>query len=93
MASPIDNGVEAKTAPGMSNSDSENEKHVVEKSGINAVVTGLFDETVTDNDAGSDTAILDTAEGVATYLLPMRDDFKPAMTFRSLFLASCLATF
>jgi hypothetical protein len=38
-------------------------------------------------------AIIRTAKDAATHLLPMRDDFDPALTFRSIFLATGLAAF
>ena len=37
--------------------------------------------------------IIKTAKDAATHLLPMRDDFDPALTFRSIFLATGLAAF
>lgn len=37
--------------------------------------------------------IIRTAKDAATHLLPMRDDFDPALTFRSIFLATGLAAF
>lgn len=37
--------------------------------------------------------IIITGLDAATYLLPLRDDFQPALTFRSLFLASGLCCF
>ena len=37
--------------------------------------------------------IIRTAQDAATHLLPLRDDFDPALTFRSLFLATGLAAF
>lgn len=38
-------------------------------------------------------AIIRTGADAALHLLPMRDDFDPALTFRSLFLATGLAAF
>lgn len=46
-----------------------------------------------DNDANSDDAIIITGADAARYLLPMRDDGDPALTFRSLLLSSGLAAF
>jgi hypothetical protein len=37
--------------------------------------------------------IIITGADAAAHLLPMRDDFEPALTFRSIFLASILAAF
>jgi hypothetical protein len=44
------------------------------------------------NDDGEDHIIV-TGADAAAHLLPMRDDFEPALTFRSLFLASILSAF
>ena len=38
-------------------------------------------------------AIIRTAKDAATHLLPLRDDFDPALTFRSMFLSTGLAAF
>lgn len=50
-----------------------------------------------DIDRGSDTdredAIIVTGADAAQHLLPLRDDFDPALTFRSIFLATCLSAF
>ena len=37
--------------------------------------------------------IIRTAQDAATHLLPLRDDFDPALTFRSMFLSTGLAAF
>ncbi|KAK0610102.1 OPT oligopeptide transporter protein-domain-containing protein [Bombardia bombarda] len=37
--------------------------------------------------------VIITGADAASYLLPLRDDFEPSLTFRSLFLASCLSAF
>lgn len=44
-------------------------------------------------DEGNDNVIIITGQDAARYLLPMRDDHDPALTFRSLFLASGLSCF
>lgn len=44
-------------------------------------------------DTASEDHIIVSGEDAATYLLPMRDDHDPAITFRSLFLATGLAAF
>ena len=41
----------------------------------------------------SEDVIIITGADAAAHLLPLRDDGEPALTFRSLFLASCLACF
>lgn len=44
-------------------------------------------------DTDSENVIIITGADAAAHLLPMRDDGEPALTFRSLFLASSLACF
>ena len=44
-------------------------------------------------DDGSADVIIITGADAATHLLPLRDDGEPALTFRSLFLATCLSAF
>ncbi|KAF1934879.1 OPT superfamily oligopeptide transporter [Clathrospora elynae] len=46
-----------------------------------------------DSEHNSENHIIVTGADAATHLLPMRDDFEPALTFRSIFLASVLAAF
>jgi hypothetical protein len=46
-----------------------------------------------DSDSDSKDAIIVTGADASRHLLPMRDDHDSALTFRSLFLASCLACF
>jgi len=41
----------------------------------------------------NDDYIIVTGADAATHLLPMRDDFEPALTFRSIFLATGLSAF
>lgn len=45
-----------------------------------------------DGTGGNETTIV-TGADAAKYLLPLRDDSEPALTFRSLFLASVLSCF
>ena len=45
------------------------------------------------HDGDSDDHIIVTGADAAAHLLPMRDDHDPALTFRSLFLATCLSAF
>jgi hypothetical protein len=69
-----------------------------EKSGI-TVLAGKDGNTVTaddvadDNDGDSGNAIIITGADAAIHLLPLRDDFDPVLTFRSIVLASGLACF
>lgn len=52
-----------------------------------------FDYDDPDKDNGSEDVIIITGEDAATHLLPLRDDFEPALTFRSIFLATALSGF
>lgn len=44
-------------------------------------------------DNASDDVIIITGADAAAHLLPLRDDREPSVTFRSLFLATCLSAF
>ncbi|KAL0940199.1 oligopeptide transporter 7 [Colletotrichum truncatum] len=46
-----------------------------------------------DKDNASEDVIIRTGVDASVHLLPLRDDFQPALTFRSLFLATCLSAF
>ncbi|KAK1625807.1 OPT oligopeptide transporter [Colletotrichum phormii] len=46
-----------------------------------------------EKDDNSDNAIIITGADASRYLLPLRDDFDPSLTFRSIFLATCLSAF
>lgn len=46
-----------------------------------------------DSDSGTDDAIIVTGADAAKHLLSLRDDLEPALTFRSLFLATILSAF
>lgn len=46
-----------------------------------------------EKDDNSDNAIIITGADAARYLLPLRDDFDASLTFRSMFLATCLSAF
>jgi hypothetical protein len=46
-----------------------------------------------DQDSGSEDVIIITGADAAAHLLPLRDDGEPALTFRSLFLATILSAF
>ena len=52
-----------------------------------------FDGDEHDKDHVADNVIIITGADAAEYLLPIRDDFDTALTFRSLFLASILCAF
>lgn len=44
-------------------------------------------------DPDNEDAIIVTGYDAAQHLLPLRDDFEPALTFRSIVIASCLSAF
>jgi len=46
-----------------------------------------------DGSERDDDIIIVTGADAAAHLLPLRDDFEPALTFRSIFLATILASF
>ncbi|KAF4846667.1 Oligopeptide transporter 8 [Colletotrichum siamense] len=46
-----------------------------------------------EKDNGSEEVIIRTGADAAQHLLPLRDDFQPSLTFRSIFLATCLSAF
>lgn len=53
-------------------------------------VLPLYDD---DNHKDSQEVIIITGADVSTHLLPLRDDGEPALTFRGVFLATCLSAF
>lgn len=59
---------------------------------INAAPT-LSDGEEPEKSSDNEDAIIVTGFDAAQHLLPLRDDFEPALTFRSIFLASCLSAF
>jgi len=69
-----------------------------EKSGV-TVLAGKDEYTVTgdavagDSDGDSDDVIIVTGADASAHLLPLRDDFDPVLTFRSILIASGLACF
>ena len=89
--------------PGLLSEDSFNEKNSNgsgdDKAGEGAILDDKFtpaprykrDDGLCDTD--SENVIIVTGADAAAHLLPMRDDGERALTFRSLFLASCLACF
>jgi hypothetical protein len=52
-----------------------------------------YDSDDHSEDNGSEDVIIITGADAAAYLLPLRDDGELALTFRSLFLATCLSAF
>ncbi len=56
-------------------------------------VSAADDTDSQDKEEANEDVIIITGEDAALHLLPMRDDFQPALTFRSLFLASGLSAF
>jgi hypothetical protein len=58
-----------------------------------ASIDGGFEKTgITEHDDDGDHIIVSGADAAA-HLLPMRDDQEPALTFRSIFLATILSAF
>lgn len=79
-----------------------NEKVSIDESGVGKELaseiqaipaTTPSDDGNHEKDDNSDNAIIITGADAARYLLPLRDDFDPALTFRSMFLATCLSAF
>ncbi len=56
-------------------------------------VSAVDDSDSQDKDDGSEDVIIISGEDAALHLLPLRDDFQPALTFRSLLLATILSAF
>lgn len=57
------------------------------------IVTETKSGSSDDSDSGTDDAIIVTGADAAKHLLSLRDDLEPALTFRSLFLATILSAF
>lgn len=104
MPSPVDDTVEAEVVSVPSHEDINEKIHLAvddEKSGkhgaldteIKAVPPPLYDSENHDKDSDSDDVIIITGADAAAHLLPLRDDGEPALTFRSLFLATGLSGF
>jgi hypothetical protein len=53
----------------------------------------LSNDDEDDQDTASDDVIIITGADAAAHLLPLRDDHEPSLTFRSIFLATCLSAF
>jgi hypothetical protein len=60
---------------------------------IKAAPLPLYEGGETEKDNGSEDVIIITGADASKHLLPIRDDFDPALTFRSLFLATLLSGF
>lgn len=84
--------VEEKTAQDYQGFDEKKPIAVndVEISKSGATINGSDAAPVPDD--GGDHIIV-TGADAATYLLPMRDDGESALTFRSIFIATCLSAF
>jgi hypothetical protein len=75
-----------------------NQEVLEEKSGITVLAAkdehdDTVDKVADDNHGDSDNVIIVTGADAAAHLLPLRDDFDPVLTFRSIVLASALACF
>ncbi|KAM0460201.1 hypothetical protein ACHAPV_004990 [Trichoderma viride] len=68
----------------------KNEKVTAE---ITSAVPIDSDDDNSGQDNASDDVIIITGADAATHLLPLRDDHEPSVTFRSIFLATCLSAF
>tara|TARA_R110002060_G_scaffold43424_12_gene54859 strand:+ start:742 stop:1116 length:375 start_codon:yes stop_codon:yes gene_type:complete len=93
------NSIEGKVST-LPTHDAINEKIrtsvAVEKGGIEGEIKPVSAEDTSDTGKESDTGdevIIITGEDAARYLLPMRDDFEPALTFRAMVLATILCGF
>ena len=67
-----------------------------EKTGKGGVLDPKISPAAPDDglcDTASEDVVIVTGADAAAHLLPLRDDFEPALTFRSMFLASCLSCF
>ncbi|CAN9113053.1 unnamed protein product [Alternaria alternata] len=72
--------------------DGEVEKKVALEPEIKAVLPE-YDASEQEKDDNGEDHIIVTGADAAAHLLPLRDDFVPAVTFRSIFLASILSAF
>lgn len=57
------------------------------------VAPPLDSDDYDEKDNASDDVIIITGADAAAHLIPLRDDGEPALTFRSMFLATCLSAF
>ena len=64
----------------------------VKELGLHSKETGLTTDSGHESDNSDDVIIISGADAAA-HLLPLRDDGDSALTFRGLFLASCLSCF
>ncbi|KAK4034638.1 OPT oligopeptide transporter protein-domain-containing protein [Parachaetomium inaequale] len=60
---------------------------------IEPVLPAYDNDSSAEKEDGSDDVIIITGADAADHLLPLRDDGEPALSFRSLFLATCLSAF
>jgi hypothetical protein len=63
------------------------------EAGFDISAAALSDGEGPEKDSDNEDAIIVTGLDAAQHLLPLRDDFEPALTFRSVLLASCLSAF
>ncbi len=98
--------VEAKHVSAPHESIDEKIRITADNAGIHKVGKLVLDEVTeinplstqdyvdnSDTDYSTEDVIIVTGSDAAKYLLPMRDDHEPALTFRSLFLATVLSAF
>lgn len=96
--SPIKSEVKNEVASSPSEEDTQNEKldEKVRKDGasIEVAPSPTVDDSLADEKGiANENHIIITGADAAKYLLPMRDDGEPALTFRSLFLSTLLCAF
>lgn len=69
------------------------EKNEKLKTEISSAVPIDSDDDNSGQDNASDDVIIITGADAAAHLLPLRDDREPSVTFRGIFLATCLSAF
>ena len=89
VSDPSDESINEKTGVSINNEGILKDGTLVQDSEV--ADTPVLDDS--DQDSGSEHAIIVTGSDAAKHLLPLRDDGQPALTFRSLFLATVLSAF
>jgi hypothetical protein len=84
--------MDAEKHPGISALATTVPLEVGEGDNINEKKPALVESSTFDSEDKQD-VIIRTAQDAATHLLSLRDDFDPALTFRSMFLSTGLAAF
>lgn len=71
----------------------ENKDGLLDSPEITATAPPYDNDSTQEKDSDDEDHIIITGADAATHLLPLRDDGDPALTFRSIFLATILACF